>query len=198
MKTNIWIHDTARIIGRVKLGDFSSVLPYAVLRGDLSSIDIGRYTNIQDHCIAHSDMGHYVKIGNFITVGHAAILHGCAVEDCCIIGMNAVLMNGAKIGRGSIVAVGTIVKENMIVPPGSLVVGNPAVIKENRYTGCAQMIENALIYYFLTRFYLKGGLPSEQDVSLIYRTAKQRAGELDARIRQGENIDTIAEEEIVL
>lgn len=193
-----WIHESAQIIGRVRIGKFSSVLPFAVLRGDLSSIDIGNYTNIQDHCIAHSDMGHYVKIGNFITMGHGAVLHGCAVEDCCIIGMKSVLMNGSKIGKGSIVAVGTVVKEGMIVPPGSLVVGNPAVVKENRYTGCAQMIENALIYYFLTRFYLNASLPDEKTVARIYRVAREIAGDIDVKLREGVDIAKIAGEEIPL
>ena len=35
----------------------------------------------------------------------------------------------AKIGRGSIVAVGAIVLEEMNVPPGSVVMGTPAVVK---------------------------------------------------------------------
>ncbi len=190
-----WIHETAQIIGRVSIGDFSSVLPFAVLRGDLSSIEIGNYSNIQDHCVAHSDMGHYVKLGHFITVGHGAVLHGCAVEDCCVIGMKSVLMNGSKIGRGSIVAVGTVVKEGMIVPPGSLVVGNPAVIKEKRYATCAQMIENALIYYFLTRFYLKKTLPGESEVERIYTLSKKMAKDFDAKIAQGCSIEELSKEE---
>ncbi len=193
-----WIHETAQIIGKVRIGDFSSVLPFAVLRGDLSSIEIGNYTNIQDHCMAHSDMGHYVKLGNFITVGHGAVLHGCAVEDCCVIGMKSVLMNGSRIGRGSIVAVGAVVKEGMIVPPGSLVVGNPAVIKEKRYATYAQMIENALIYYFLTRFYLKGILPDESEVERIYTLSKKMAEDFDAKIAQGCSIEELAKEECCL
>lgn len=193
-----WIHESAQIIGRVRIGRFSSVLPFAVLRGDLSSIEIGNYSNIQDHCVAHNDMGHDVKIGNFITVGHGAVLHGCTVEDCCVIGMKSVLMNGSKIGKGSIVAVGTVVKEGMVVPPGSLVVGNPAVIKEKRYAGFAKMIENALIYYFLTRFYLKGTLPDENTVERIYRISQNLSKDFDTKIAQGCSIDKLANEEYSL
>lgn len=193
--TATWIHESAQIIGRVRIGNFSSVLPFAVLRGDLSSIEIGNYSNIQDHCMAHSDVGHYVKIGNFVTVGHGAVLHGCAVEDCCVIGMKSVLMNGSKVGSGSIVAVGTVVREGMIVPPGSLVVGNPAVIKEKRYVGYAPMIESALIYYFLTRFYLKRSLPDERAVEKIYRISKEMSVDFNIKLTGGCSIDELAKEE---
>ncbi|MCX7678087.1 MAG: gamma carbonic anhydrase family protein [Spirochaetes bacterium] len=195
---NVWVHETAKLIGRVSIGNFSSVLPYAVLRGDISSISVGNYTNIQDHCIAHSDFGYYVKLGHFVTVGHSAILHGCTVEDCCIVGMKAVLMNGSKIGRGSIVGVGTVVKEGAIIPPGSLVVGNPAIIKENRYESFAGMIENALIYYFLTRFHKEKTIPDERTVEKIYCMSKSFAADLDEKIKRGATVETLANEEYFL
>jgi carbonic anhydrase/acetyltransferase-like protein (isoleucine patch superfamily) len=43
--------------------------------------------------------------------------------------MKAVVMNRAKIGRGSLVAVGSIVTEGTEIPPGSLVMGQPAKVK---------------------------------------------------------------------
>lgn len=64
-------------------------------------------------------------------MGHAAILHGCVVEDRCLIGMGAIVLNGAVIGSGSIVAAGTLVVEGMEIPPGSLVMGNPARVRRS-------------------------------------------------------------------
>ena len=38
----------AHVIGRVKIGDYSSVWPGTVIRGDINEITIGKYSNIQD------------------------------------------------------------------------------------------------------------------------------------------------------
>ncbi len=193
MKNDIYIHDQALIIGRVSIGLSSSVLPNAVVRGDLADIEIGRYSNIQDNCVVHSDMGHYVKVGDFVTVGHGAVIHGADIGDCCIVGMSSVVMNGSKIGRGSIIGAGTLIKEKMEVPPLSLAVGNPAVIKENRFKDCIAPLESALIYYFLTRWYLKGKLPQREDVRKIYDLARREAGNLDGRMASGEDVAELAE-----
>ncbi|MCC6408158.1 MAG: hypothetical protein IT453_13430, partial [Planctomycetes bacterium] len=47
----------------------------------------------------------------------------------CLIGIGARVLDGARIGAGSLVAAGALVREGMQVPPRSLVVGVPAVVK---------------------------------------------------------------------
>jgi carbonic anhydrase/acetyltransferase-like protein (isoleucine patch superfamily) len=186
-----FIHEKAVVLGRVTIGPCSSVLPHAVLRGDLSTIDIGKYSNIQDNCVAHSDMGHLMRVGNFVTVGHGAVIHGTDIGDCCVVGMKSVLMNGSSVGRGSIVAAGTLVKENMAVPPFSLAVGNPAVIKENRYPDFLTPLESALIYYYLSRCYLRGSLPEEREIGKIYEAAKSGASMINEHLMKGDDISSI-------
>lgn len=119
----------AVVLGDVSIGEHSSVWFNAVIRGDTERIVIGKQTNIQDGCILHADAGFSCSLGDRVTLGHGAIVHGATVEDDVMIGMRAVVMNGAKIGRGSLVAVGAIVLEEMHVPPGSVVMGTPAVVK---------------------------------------------------------------------
>ena len=119
----------ATVLGDVTIGDESSVWFGAVVRGDCEAIRIGKRTNIQDLCVLHADPGYPCTLGDGVTVGHGAIVHGATVEDDVLIGMKAVVMNGAKIGRGSIVAVGAIVTERTEVPPGSVVMGQPAKVK---------------------------------------------------------------------
>ena len=124
-----FIAPTATVLGDVTIGDESSVWFGAVVRGDCEAIRIGKRTNIQDLCVLHADPGYPCTLGDGVTVGHGAIVHGATVEDDVLIGMKAVVMNGAKIGRGSIVAVGAIVTERTEVPPGSVVMGQPAKVK---------------------------------------------------------------------
>ena len=125
-----FIAPDASLIGRVRIGAFSSVWFNAVLRGDMEQISIGDETSFQDLSMGHSDPGFPLIIGNRVTVGHNCVMHGCEVDDDCLIGMGAILMNGVKIGRGSIVGAGAVLLEGMEVPPFSMVVGSPAKIRK--------------------------------------------------------------------
>jgi carbonic anhydrase/acetyltransferase-like protein (isoleucine patch superfamily) len=110
---------------RVKLGDNIIIFPFASIRADEGSIEIGDNTNIQDNCVVH---GPGVKIGNNVTIGHGAVVHCSKVGNNVVIGMNATVLEGAEIGDWCIIAAGTVVKENERIPSNSLVVGVPSRI----------------------------------------------------------------------
>ena len=121
-----WVDDSAQLIGDVVLGEHASVWMNAVLRGDVNSIRVGHYSNIQDCCVLHGMKELYgVSVGDYVTVGHSVTLHGCTVEDRCLIGMGAIILNGAQIGAGSIIAAGTLIPEKTVVEPKSLWMGSP-------------------------------------------------------------------------
>lgn len=116
----------AYVVGKVRIGEGSSIWYGAVLRGDLDEILVGERTSIQDNAVVHMDAGFPVFIGDDCVVGHAAVVHGCEIGDRCLIGMNATVLTGAKIGEGSVVAAGAMVPEGREYPPRSLIVGVPA------------------------------------------------------------------------
>ena len=126
--TNTFIADSASIIGKVTIKEYSSVWFSAVLRGDINRIEIGRYCSIQDGSVVHVGYDFPTILGDFVGIGHNATLHGCIIEDHCLIGMGAVIMNGAVIGRGSIIASGAVVTANQVIPPHSLVAGMPGKV----------------------------------------------------------------------
>jgi carbonic anhydrase/acetyltransferase-like protein (isoleucine patch superfamily) len=124
--SSCYVDDSAQIIGDVALGEHASVWMNAVLRGDVHSIRIGAYSNIQDCSVLHGMKEQYgVFLGEYVTVGHTVTLHGCTIEDQCLIGMGSIILNGARIGAGSIIAAGTLIPEKTIVEPGSLWMGSP-------------------------------------------------------------------------
>ena len=126
---NVYIEDSARIIGDVEIGRDSSIWFNAVVRGDVHYIRIGERTNVQDNSTLHVTKDTYpLIIGSDVTVGHNVILHGCTVKDRCLIGMGAIILDNAEIGEDCIIGAGTLVKEGTVVPPGSLVVGVPGRI----------------------------------------------------------------------
>jgi carbonic anhydrase/acetyltransferase-like protein (isoleucine patch superfamily) len=153
---NVFVADTALVIGEVELGEGASVWPGAVVRGDVWSIRIGAFTNIQDLCVCHvTTGGPALVVGNRVTVGHRVILHSCAIEDGCLIGMGSVLLDGVKVGRGSIVAAGSVLLQGFSVPPYSLVAGVPGTVKKTLDRTEAEKLGNqAEEYHKLALAYL--------------------------------------------
>lgn len=125
---NVFIADTAVVLGNVELHDDSSIWFGAVLRADFDKITIGKRTNVQEGVIMHVDHGSPINIGEDNVIGHGAIIHGSTIGNFNLIGMRATILNGAKIGNGCIIGAHALVTENMVVPDGSMVLGTPGKI----------------------------------------------------------------------
>lgn len=120
-----FVHDSAEVIGKVRLAAGSSVWPLCVLRGDEEPIVVGADSNIQDLSVIHTRTGHPTVLGRRVTVGHRVVLHGCRVADGALIGMGAVVME-ASIGKESLVGAGALVPPGAKFGPRRLIVGLPA------------------------------------------------------------------------
>lgn len=122
----VYIDPSARIIGDVRIGDYSSVWPGSVLRGDIAPIMIGRFSNIQDLCLLHVETRVPCRIGDYVTVGHQVTLHACTVRDQSLIGIGSILLDEAVVGEGTILGAGSLVTQGQRLKPGSLYYGRPA------------------------------------------------------------------------
>ena len=131
---SVFVPENAYIIGDVTIGPDVSVWYNTVIRGDVNTIRIGERTNIQDGSVLHvADPPCALNIGSDVTIGHGAIIHGCTISDCSMIGMGAVILNQAKIHSFTLVAAGALVRENAEFPEGVLVAGIPGkIIRELR------------------------------------------------------------------
>lgn len=128
---NVYIDPAAQIIGRVTVGDYSSIWPCVVIRGDIHQIKIGRYTNIQDLSLLHVETNRGCKIGDYVTVGHQVCLHACTVKDQSLIGIGSIVMDGAVIGEGTILGAGSLVTHGQKLKSGALYFGRPAKFVRN-------------------------------------------------------------------
>lgn len=122
----VYIDPSAQVIGRVKIGDYSSIWPNCVLRGDINQILVGKYTNIQDLSLLHVETNRACKIGNYVTVGHQVTLHACTVKDQALVGIGSIVLDGAVIGEGTILGAGSLVTHDQKLKPHSLYFGRPA------------------------------------------------------------------------
>ena len=158
---DVYVSDTAAVVGDVALGAGASVWFGASLRGDVNWIAVGPGSNVQDNATVHVSRGtHPCRIGAGVTVGHNAVVHGCTVEDDVLVGMGAVVLDGAVVGAGSIVGAGALVTMNTVVPPRSLVVGSPArVVRGLTDAEVDRNRANALHYVRMSRMYLGLDVP---------------------------------------
>ncbi|WP_028298229.1 gamma carbonic anhydrase family protein [Olivibacter sitiensis] len=123
----VFIAENATLVGDVEIGNNCSIWFNAVVRGDVNSIRIGDFSNIQDNVCIHAT---YEKtsthIGSYVNVGHNAIVHGCMVHDHVLIGMGAIVMDRAAVQPYVIVGAGSVVLEGTICESGYLYAGIPA------------------------------------------------------------------------
>jgi carbonic anhydrase/acetyltransferase-like protein (isoleucine patch superfamily) len=120
-----WVAPDAVLIGKVRLDTDASVWWGSVLRGDNELIHVGEASNVQDHCVLHTDMGFPLTIGPRCTIGHCAMLHGCAIGENSLVGIGAIILNGTLVGKNCIIGAHTLLPEGKEVPDNSLVVGSP-------------------------------------------------------------------------
>ena len=129
----VWIDPSAVVIGRVKIGDDSSIWPGAVVRGDVNDVVIGERTSIQDGSILHvasarlaGGQGIPLVIGDECTVGHRVVLHACTIGRRCLVGMGSVVMDGTVVGDEVMLGAGCLVPPGKTLPPRTLWIGSPA------------------------------------------------------------------------
>lgn len=111
-----FVDETSVVIGEVSLAEDVSIWPYAVLRGDVNSISIGKRSNVQDGSVLHVSHKNAAKpdgspliIGDDVTIGHKVMLHGCRIGNRVLVGM------------GSIILDDTVVEDDVMIGAGSLV-----------------------------------------------------------------------------
>lgn len=152
-----YVHPSAVVTGDVKLGHDSSVWPCAVIRGDIAEISIGDGTNIQDCCALHTGRLK-LTIGSRVTVGHGAILHSCDIGDNTLVGMGAIILDAAEVGQNCIIGAGTVIPGGKVIPPGSVVIGNPyRIVRQTTPEDLKASEENCDEYISLAKTYIRTG-----------------------------------------
>lgn len=129
----VFIDPSAIVIGRVQIGDDSSIWPAAVVRGDVHAIEIGVRTSIQDGSVLHvthdgpyAPGGRSLIVGSDVTVGHRVTLHACTIGNKCLVGMGSVVLDNVVTEDFVMIGAGSVVPPNRRLEARSLYVGSPA------------------------------------------------------------------------
>ncbi len=163
---DVFIADTAAVIGDVHIGAGSSVWYNCVIRGDAGSyIRIGERVNVQDGTVIHlngprQDGSAHMPtiIGDDITIGHSALIHACTLQSGCFIGMRSVVLDGAVVETGAMVAAGAVVSPGKVVKAGELWAGVPAKpLRDLRQAELDYWPESVATYCQLAANHIKSG-----------------------------------------
>ena len=118
----VWINGNPEIGADTDIGCFSEI------NAKGARVIIGHHCDIASFVSINSADSHYKTLGLSETVCRKDIV----IEDHVFIGSHCAILGGAIIGHHSVVGAGTVVREG-IIPPYSLVLGNPMVVRPGYY-----------------------------------------------------------------
>mmetsp|Transcript_20568 Transcript_20568/g.36918 ORF Transcript_20568/g.36918 Transcript_20568/m.36918 type:complete len:228 (-) Transcript_20568:575-1258(-) len=123
-----FVAPSALVSGDVIIGEKSSVLYNAVVRGEFKSVTIGEGSTISDNAYvgSSSEFSPETVIGSNVSVGSGAVLKGCTVGNNVLIGNNVIISEKATVEDNTILAPGSYVPEDVVVKSGELWSGSPA------------------------------------------------------------------------
>ena len=124
----IRIDESARLIGKIRLGDGAYIAQGSILRSIDDSITIDNTSWVLENSVLIGTPSYPLKVGQKTVFGHKCIAIGVEIGNLCEIGNGVIMLPGSKIGDMCIFGEGTIIPEGMVIPDGSVVVGRPGRI----------------------------------------------------------------------
>lgn len=121
-------HPFVWIIGEPEIGEDVAIGGFSEVNARDAKVVIGNHCDIASFVSINCADSHKRCIGLSATIERRNII----IEDHVFIGSHSFVMGGAHIGHHSVIAAGTIVGRG-IIPPYSLVSGNPMRVKPGYY-----------------------------------------------------------------
>jgi phenylacetic acid degradation protein len=119
-----WIAPNAYVIGDVHIGKRCYIGFGAIIRGDFGSIVIGDESAIEEGVVIHCPVR--TTIGNRVIAGHMAMIHNATIQDCALIGMQAMICDNSVIGEWAIIAEKSMVMKGTTLAGKKIYRGIPA------------------------------------------------------------------------
>ncbi len=121
-------HPLVWIVGEPEIGEGVYIGGMSEINATNARVFIGDYCDIASFVSINCSDSHKKCIGIQEHTERKDII----IEDHVFIGSHCVVKGGAQIGHHSVVAAGTVV-EGVVIPPYSLIIGNPMIVKAAYY-----------------------------------------------------------------
>ncbi len=119
------LQSSARLLGRMRLGDGVHVAQGTILRSQEDSLKIGNDSWILENSVLIGTQDAPLTVGSKTVFGHKCIAIGTNIGDLCEIGNGTIFLPGSVVGDRCIFGEGTLIPEGAEIPERSVVVGRP-------------------------------------------------------------------------
>jgi acetyltransferase-like isoleucine patch superfamily enzyme len=131
-------HPLVWLLGEPEIGESTTIGGFSEVNATRARITIGAHCDIASFVSINAADSHRRCIGLSDTIERRDI----TIEDHVFIGSHSVVKGGAHIGHHTVVAAGTIVDAG-VIPPYSLVSGNPMRVRAGYYRDAAGGMDHA-------------------------------------------------------
>lgn len=127
VEPSVFVASTARLRGRIGLGEGATVLFSCTLDAEVGPIVVGAGTNIQDNSVIRT-RGEGVVIGRDTTVGHNVRMADCRIGARSLVGIGCAIAAGTVVADDVMLAAGATTDPGQLLESGHLWGGRPARI----------------------------------------------------------------------
>ena len=122
-------HPMVHLWGNPEIGEGTYIGLFSEINANKGKIVIGKNCDIASFVAINCADSHLRTIGLKEDITRSTI----TIEDNVFIGSHSFIGGNTQIGHNSVIAAGTILINSGEIPPYSLIIGNPAVIKKGYY-----------------------------------------------------------------
>ena len=122
-------HPLVHILGEPKIGEGTYIGLYSEINANKAIVEIGINCDIASFVAINCADSHKLTIGKADEIRRGNIYIG----DNVFIGSHSFIGGNTNIGNNCVVGAGTIIINGGVIPPYSLIIGNPFKVKESYY-----------------------------------------------------------------
>ena len=122
-------HPMVHIWGEPTIGKGTFIGFFSEINANKGDVTIGDNCDIASFVAINCADSHLMTIG----VLDKIVRHSIVLENNVFVGSHSFIGGDVYIGHHSVVAAGTILNNSGVIPPYSLIIGNPFVVKEGYY-----------------------------------------------------------------
>jgi len=115
--------------GNITIGDNTNIAMNCFIQS-AREVTIGKNVLFSAYCYVIGGGDHKMDRTDIPIISQDQIVTGIKIEDNCLIGAGAMIQDGVTIGRDSVIGTNAVVRTE--IPPYSIAVGVPAIVKKQR------------------------------------------------------------------
>ncbi|KAL6050313.1 Dynactin subunit 5 [Balamuthia mandrillaris] len=135
----------------IRLHGKTIVMPDAIIRGDLSGVNVGKFSIIGPHSVIRPSFKRFkggisffpLTIGDYVTIEESCIINAATIGSYVHIGKDAIISRRCVLKDCCYIKEGSVLAPDTVVPPFTVYGGNPARFIE-KLPECFQQMQQEI------------------------------------------------------